>query len=381
MAIAATSGASARTCAEHASGCAGISATAAAETDAPSQGRSAGWNQSGAPVLASGMTRKLHDRDTPNWLRRAGLTALGVGATGAGLAIMSSILGRDAERKVPADGGFVEIDGARLHYVDRGSGPAIVMVHGLGGQIRNFTYALSQLLEGEHRLIIVDRPGSGYSSARARSTPDIRAQGRLVARLIDRLGLEKPLVVGHSLGGAVALAAALGAPGKIGGLLLLAPLTQPMDQVPEVFRRLQRDSKLSRKLVARTIGVPVGRLTSKPNLRMIFAPDPVPDDFRTRGGGLLALRPGNIEAAMYDIFAARDDLDAITRRYGELKLPVSILFGRGDRLLDPELHGRRTADMLPDGELELMEGGHMLPVTHAEACARALRALSARANR
>jgi pimeloyl-ACP methyl ester carboxylesterase len=327
------------------------------------------------------MNQDRNDRPAPNRLRRAGLAALGVGAVGAGLAAISALLGRDAERKVPADGGFVDVDGTRVHYVDRGSGPAVVMVHGLGGQIRNFTYALSELLESEHRLIILDRPGSGYSKAKPGTTPDIRAQGRLVARLIDKLGLEKPLVVGHSLGGAVALAAALAAPAKIGGLLLLAPLTQPMDQVPEVFRRLQRDSALSRKLVARTVGVPVGRLTSKPNLQMIFAPDPAPDDFGTRGGGLLALRPGNLEAAMYDIFASRDDLDVLVRRYGELALPVSILFGRGDRLLDPELHGRTTAAAIAGGEFELIEGGHMLPVTHPEDCARMLRAVLARVNR
>jgi pimeloyl-ACP methyl ester carboxylesterase len=327
------------------------------------------------------MTQNRNDPPAPNRLRRAGLTALGVGAAGVGLAAVSALLGRDAERKVPADGGFIEVDGARLHYIDRGSGPAIVMVHGLGGQIRNFTYALSELLEGEHRLIVVDRPGSGYSKAKPGTTPDIRAQGRLVARLIDKLGLEKPLIVGHSLGGAVALAAALAAPGKIGGLLLLAPLTQPMDQVPEVFRRLQRDSKLSRKLTAWTVGVPFGRLTSKPNLKMIFAPDPVPEDFGLRGGGLLALRPGNLEAAMYDIFAARDDLDALVRRYGELKLPVSILFGRGDRLLKPELHGRTTAAAIAGAEFELIEGGHMLPVTHPQECARVLRAVLARAER
>ncbi|WP_375402604.1 alpha/beta fold hydrolase [uncultured Sphingomonas sp.] len=327
------------------------------------------------------MTQNSNDAAAPTLLKRIGMTALGVGAAGAGLAAISALLGRDAERKVPADGGFVEIDGARLHYIDRGTGPAIVMVHGLGGQLRNFTYALSELIEGEHRLIVVDRPGSGYSKPKPGTNPDIRAQGRLVARLVDKLGLERPLIVGHSLGGAVALAAALAAPGKIGGLLLLAPLTQPMDQVPEVFRRLQRDSALSRKLIARTVGVPMGMLTSKPNLTIIFAPDPVPSDFGTRGGGLLALRPGNIEAAMHDIFAARDDMDAITRRYGELALPVSILFGRGDRLLDPELHGRTTAAAIAGAVFEVIEGGHMLPITHPDECARVLRAVLARIDR
>lgn len=327
------------------------------------------------------MTQQPEAPSSFAWPRRIGLTALGVGAATAGLAGLSALFGREAERKVPADGGFVEIEGTRLHYVDRGSGPAIVMVHGLGGQLRNFTYALSELLEGEHRLIVVDRPGSGYSAVKAGTTLDMRAQGRLIARLIDRLGLEKPLVVGHSMGGAVALAAALAAPGKVGGLALLAPLTQPMDQPPEPLRRLQRDSAATRRLVARTFGVPMGRLTSGPNLRAIFAPDPVPDDFGTRGGGLLALRPGNLEAMMWDVSVARDDLEAMTPRYGGLALPVSILFGRGDALIDPEVQGRRTAEVIPDAEYELTEGGHMLPVTHPDACARVMRGVLARMGR
>lgn len=321
-----------------------------------------------------------HNSDQParDWRKRAGLAALGAVAAGVGLSIASTLIARDAERRVPADGDFLDVEGARLHFVDRGTGPAILMVHGLGGQLRNFTYALTELLEGEHRLVVVDRPGSGYSVAKSGTTPGVRDQGRLVARLADKLGLDRPLLVGHSLGGSVALAAALAAPGRLGGLALLAPLTRPQDKVPEVFRLLERDSALARSIQARTLGVPLGRLTQRQVLRAIFAPDPVPADFPTRGGGLLALRPGNMQASSYEIAAARDDLDAMVPRYGELKLPVSILYGRGDNLLDPDIHGRETADMIPGAAFELMEGGHMLPVTHPKETARFVRDASAR---
>lgn len=316
------------------------------------------------------------------WPARAGVAALGLAATGAGLALASTLLARDAERRVPADGDHLEVEGSRLHYIDTGgSGPPIVMVHGLGGQIRNFTHSLTELLDGDCRVIAVDRPGSGYSVAREGERPDIREQGRLVARFVHKLGLKRPLLVGHSLGGAVSLAAALAAPGQFGGLALLAPLTQPMDQVPEALRTLQRDSALARAAVAQVFGVPLGRLGKRFNERAIFTPDPAPADFGTRGGGLLALRPGNLDAAMFEIAAARDDLLAMTPRYGSLDLPVSILFAREDNLLDPDLHGARTARAIPGATFEEIDGGHMLPVTHPEACARVIRAVQARIRR
>lgn len=319
-------------------------------------------------------------KSSPDWRARAAVGAAGLAAVGAGLAAASALLARDAERRVPPDGDWLEVEGTRLHFVDRGgSGPPLVMVHGLGGQIRNFTHSLTALLEGEFRLVVVDRPGSGYSTPRRGvGRPTVRDQGRLVARFADKLGLRKPLLVGHSLGGAVSLAAALAAPGKIGGLALLAPLTQPLTQAPEALRTLQRDSAAARFGVARVFGVPLGRLGKRVNERAIFTPDEPPADFGVRGGGLLALRPGNLDAAMFEIAAARDDLEAMTPRYGGLDLPVSILFARGDNLLDPDVHGARTARMIPGAAFEEIEGGHMLPVTHPEACARMIRAVQAR---
>ena len=94
-----------------------------------------------------------------------------------------------------------------------------------------------------------------------------------------------------------------------------------------------------------------------------FAPEPVAEDFGTRGGGRLALRPNSFYAASSDMVAANVDLAGMVARYGELRLPVAILYGRGDAILDPAMHGTPTADLIAGAEIELVDGGHMLPVT------------------
>jgi len=301
------------------------------------------------------------------------IPALLAGATAwiAGLAIFSRVAARRIERDVPADGHFVTIDGIRLHYSDHGHGPAIMMIHGLCGQMRNFSYALTDRLVADHRVILVDRPGSGYSAAAPSAA--IPAQAELIAGLIDALRLDRPLIVGHSLGGAIALALALDHPDKVGGLALISPLTQPQDSVPPAFRAMSIASPLVRRAVAWTIATPLGLLSGSKGTDAVFAPEPAPADFGTKGGGVLVLRPGAFHAASTDIAAARADMATLAARYAELSVPVAILFGREDAILDPELHGAKIAADMPRVDLTLIPGGHMIPVTAPEQVAAWIR--------
>lgn len=292
-------------------------------------------------------------RDAAKWIGGAALAIPGV------LAAYSAWATRAAEKAVPPDGRFMDVPGARLHFVERGSGAPAVMIHGLGGQLRNFSYALSHPLR-DRRVILVDRPGSGYSRSRPMGVAD---QAKAIATLIARLGLQRPLVVGHSLGGAVALALALNHPSRVGALALIAPLTQVQPDVPAAFEGLARLPAAARLPFAWTLGTPMARLTARRTLEQVFAPEPVPEDFPVRGGALLASRPANIDAASFELGHVNEEMAALVPRYGELNLPVGILYGRGDRVLDPELHGRRAADAIAGARLELTDGGHMIPVT------------------
>lgn len=285
-----------------------------------------------------------------------------------GLAGWSAYVGRKAEEMVPAEGAFAAVPGARLHYVDlnpEAEGPAIVMVHGLMGQLRNFSHSLAGRLAADHRVILVDRPGWGHSLLDG-PRPGIAAQAGMIAALIEQLGLDRPLLVGHSMGGAVSLALGLDRPELVRGLALIAPLTQVVETVPPPFKGLLAPPAL-RPLLAWTVAVPVGLRKGPETAAAIFAPDPVPADFALAGGGALALRPKSYMAGSFEVRAAPAEMAALVPHYGKMRVPVAILYGRADAVLDPALNGEKTAAEIPGATLELIEGGHMLPVTHAGA--------------
>lgn len=218
----------------------------------------------------------------------------------------------------------------------------------------------------------MERPGSGESTRDPRACARLGSQAETVSAFIRALGLDRPVLVGHSLGGAVALAVALDYPDQVRGLALVAPLANVQETVPAVFGSLLITSRTLRRLAAWTVATPVSMLRRARVLDTLFGPDPVPPDFATAGGGLLALRPKSFCAASEDLVALRDELPAV-ERYQELRLPVGILYGKGDRVLDHRLHGIAVASKINDAELELIEGGHMLPLTAPNLVAELIR--------
>lgn len=283
---------------------------------------------------------------------------------------------RKVEAMLPPKGRFVDVAGARLHVREAGPeepglhpAPPIVMIHGLAGQSAHYSYGVMGRLAERFRLAAPDRPGSGHSPREEGRPADLRSQAAAIASLIDRLGLGRPLVVGHSLGGAIALALALDHPDKVCGLALLAPLTHMQDEPPAVFKGLTIESPFMRKLVAWTLAVPASIKNSTSTLEQIFGPDAVPKDFATRGGGLLSLRPSAFLGASADLQALPACLPQQQERYATLAVPVHILYGRDDRILDWRRNGQALVDKAPDAKLQLTEGGHMLPITYPELCA------------
>ena len=175
------------------------------------------------------------------------------------------------------------------------------------------------------------------------------------------------MIVGHSLGGAIALALALDHPGQVGALALIAPVTHQPESVPPPFDGLVIGSPLVRRLIAWTVATPLAIANRERALTTLFGLQPVPEDFATRGGGLLSLRPPAFIGASMDVTAAEADLVAMPARYKDLTMPIGILYGTDDRILDPALHAQGFVAKVPGTELEMIEGaGHMLLISSAD---------------
>lgn len=287
----------------------------------------------------------------------------------AGLALFTWAIVRRVEAALPPPGRFVDVPGARLHVVDRGPAqaepgrPTLLLIHGLAGNLANFTYGVVELLAAQYRVVAVDRPGSGWSARAPDAPANLYAQADAMAALLDALQLGRVVVVGHSLGGALALALAQRHPARVAALALIAPLTQAPRGVPRAFAGIDIGARWLQRLVAWTLAVPVGMAQRDKLLGIVFGPEPVPRDFATRGGGLLGVRPSHFVAACTDLAAVPQDLPTMAGRYPAMTLPVHVLYGRGDRILDPAEQGQGLVDALPGARLELVDGGHMLPVT------------------
>lgn len=284
-----------------------------------------------------------------------------VGGGGLLAAAYSAHVARRIDRDIPPDGNFTEIRGRRIHFRDVGQGKPIVMIHGLAGQMRNFAAVAGRLRTG-HRVVLIDRPGSGHSPGRGADS--LTNQAAIVADLIAQLQLDRPLIVGHSLGGAVSMALALNYPDKIAGLALVAPLTQVQEDVPAAFRGLMIASPAARAIIARTLAIPMIRLRSAQSRDVLFAPEPVTPGFDIDFGGAMLARPRAFYAASTEMVAVNDALAPLVARYGEIALPVRILFGEGDQVLAAPLHGTQTAAAIRGAQCTIVPGaGHMLPVT------------------
>lgn len=284
-------------------------------------------------------------------------------------------MARLAEHFVPPQGQFVEVNGLRLHYVDTGEKPGqaeppLLFLHGLMGQLGHFDYRLASLFP-ERRVILLDRPGYGYSQAGP--SQGLKAQANLVADFLAALKVSRPFVVGHSFGGAVALNLALDHPDSVSGLALITPLTHQVDTPPSAFASLARDSGIARWLLAWTIAPINSIFRAGETGRVVFGPDPAPADFWNKGGGVLAVRPGNFITGSREMIALPPELPLLEQRYPSLAAKTFILVAKGDQILDPDVHGPNLRDLAPHAELTLVDGGHMLPLTQPELTAAFIR--------
>src|SRR5688572_1977516 len=260
----------------------------------------------------------------------AGVALLAGAAIPAYFVLVTRRIAAEAERLVPPIGKFVTLGRNRIHYVEKGEGPPILFIHGLGAHLHHFRHSLFDAFGPGYRLIALDRPGSGYSVRAAGATARLPEQAAVISAFIEALGLEKPLLVGHSLGGAIALATALDHPEQVSGIVLLAPLTHIEETIRPEFKGLYIRSPLKRWLLAHTFAVPKSLEMAPRTLAFVFGPQDWPADYAVGGGGMAGLRPSHIYATASDVVAIEHDLERLQNRYGEIGVPAGLLFGVAD---------------------------------------------------
>jgi pimeloyl-ACP methyl ester carboxylesterase len=282
------------------------------------------------------------------------------GAALAGAALFNRKRARDAEAETPPIGKFVEVDGVRLHYIERGDGPPLVMLHGMGSLIQDFLGSgLIDRAAAHYRVIAFDRPGYGYSGRPGGQFWTPEAQATMIHAALAKLRIERPIVLGHSWGTLAALALGLDFPDDVAGLVLLSGYYFPSAR-PDPILLAGPAVPVLGTAMANTLSPLLGRAGKKAIFKQIFAPGAVPERFEQTFPAGLSLRPGQIQASAGDAGQLQLASSRLSKRYGELTMPVAIAAGDGDKIVAYKQAERMHA-AIPHSSLRTAAGvGHMI---------------------
>lgn len=270
------------------------------------------------------------------------------------------------EKSLPPLGRMVNTSHAQFHIYEKGTGPYILLIHGLAAQLGQFNCGLIDQLAKNYRVIAIDRPGSGYSKRQRNTSASLSAQADSIAELMQKLDMQQTTVVGHSLGGSVALALAQRHSNNVSALALISPVTHTPATTPKAFKPLEIHQAWLRHIISWTLSAPINMILHRRIVEAIFSPEAVPKDFYKCSRTLLTIRPSHFVATTTDLADAFNKTTSIIENYQYMNLPVSILYGRNDRILDPQEQGVALQKSIPNAQLTLIDGGHMLPITALE---------------
>jgi len=278
-----------------------------------------------------------------------------------GLYVYTLWFASQTESRFPPLGQFVEVEGTKLHYVDRGEGVPVVLVHGASGNMRDFATSILDDIAQRHRVIAFDRPGHGWSERGP--LDDVHADPAVQARLINgalkELGIGEHVLLGHSWGGAVAMAYALNHADDLKGLIPLAGATHPWQGGVAWYHGIVQTPVVG-GFFLRTLMVPAGQQLKEPGVVGNFYPDVAPDGFSDAIGLDLLFRPHNFRNNSVDVSNLKAALQRQSQSYGDVKVPTIIIHGGGDRSVGFSIHSEPLHAAIEGSELiRLRATGHM----------------------
>lgn len=285
----------------------------------------------------------------------------------------------EIEAANPPRGAFVQSEGLRVHYVESGpvDAPAVVLIHGATGNLNDMTFDLAPRLADRFRVIAFDRPGLGYTERPEARGWDPAVQARVLRGAAEALGVERPVLVGHSWGAAVAMAWAVQTPEAVAGVVAVSGATMPYDDGENGPWTHIVTSRLAAGIGVRVLKARVEDDGGRATLERIFRPQEPPEGYLDHLQPELLLRPESFRANVEDIVRLDAALARLAPRYDDLDVPVEVLHGTADRIVGPTIHAEPLAERLPRAELRLFEGvGHMLHHARPEAVVAAVERLA-----
>jgi pimeloyl-ACP methyl ester carboxylesterase len=299
--------------------------------------------------------------------RKSLATVVIVAAFLALLAAFSLIGTGIIERAYPASGRFVPVTGGMLHVVERNppggvvaDRPVVVLIHGAAANLHDQENALGERLSQRHRVLLIDRPGHGWSPPG--SGPDAtspRGEAALLHEALQRLGVTSFVLAGHSWGGTLAAAYAIDYPQDLAGLILLAPVAYPWTGSISWYYDLGATPVIG-PAFAHIFALPVGLLLTPMAVQLVFAPNAPPPDYVTRAAAMLALRPREFLANAREVAGLKAFVAGQAERYRNLVTPTVIIAGTADMVVPPRIHAQPLAAALPHARLVMLTGvGHM----------------------
>lgn len=288
------------------------------------------------------------------------------------------VLARSSEQAHPAIGTRIVIDGLAVHVRDTGppeDDPAarvLLLLHGASTSLLDYESSLLPALSTAYRVVSIDRPGHGYSE-RGATWPSPYDQADTAARVLEHLGIENAIWVGHSWAGSVVLAAALEQQERVEAGILLAGATHPWAGGSAWHAELA-----ARPIVGHAFSwlliEPAGRLMLDAAIASVFAPEQTPSDYVDTTGVALSLRPETYRANAADLTRLSAHLDMQSSRYATIDLPMLSITATDDEVVPAWNHDARLAKVVPDlKQLSLEGAGHAFHHTRTNAVAMSIR--------
>ncbi len=276
-----------------------------------------------------------------------------------------------AEADFPPIGQFVEVDGRQVHYLQMGSGPHVVLLHGAGGNLREFTLGHMEALAERYTVTAFDRPGLGYSDrvpgvatgALAVDGDPPMAQAAVLRAAAAQIGIESPIVVGHSFGGIVAMAwanAGLDEDSPVNASAVVSWAGVLMPWPGELGRYYTFLGSPLGGLVIPVLSAYASNERITSGIPDIFAPDPMPADYVAKIGAPLTVRTANFRANVRQVNTLRPDVVEMSARYPELTLPIEVIHGTADTTVPINTHPVQLMKIYDNVNLvPLDDVGHM----------------------